>query len=108
MSYDIHDLRSDLAATIKALREGDEKMTIEKAQAINSLGQTIINSAKVEVDALRAVGTRVMQPTGFVPLAAKEDTLDKQERGSQTLLDAPPKPKPHVRNPMGTGPQGRI
>ncbi len=107
MTYNINDLRTDMAATIKALREGDEKMTVEKAKAIAELGQTVINSAKVEHDMLRAVGTRMMAPTGFVPLVAKQDTLDEQDRGSRPAIEGP-KPKHHVREPMGAAPRGTL
>lgn len=107
MTYNINDLRADMAATIKALREGDEKMTVDKAKAIAELGQTVINSAKVEHDMIRAVGNRVMAPTGFVPLAAKEDTLDQQDRGGRPALDGP-KPKHHVREPLGSAPRGTL
>jgi len=38
--------------TIQALKEG--KITIEQAKAMSEIGQVIINSAKVEVDYIRA------------------------------------------------------
>lgn len=44
-------LRFELFATLRALREG--KLDVERAKAISEVAQTIINSAKVEVDYLR-------------------------------------------------------
>lgn len=44
-------LRVELFATLRALREG--KIDVERAKAISEVAQTIINSAKVEVDYLR-------------------------------------------------------
>ena len=107
MSYDVNSLRQDLAETIRALRSGDASMTVEKAKAISELGQTIINSAKVEVDMLRAVGTRVMTPTGFVPLAGQGDTLDKQDGEKRQQLEGP-KPRPHIREAVGASPRGSL
>jgi len=107
MSYDVNDLREDLKLTIQALRSGDPSMTVEKAKAISELGQTIINSAKVEVDMLRAVGTRVMTPTGFVPLASQGDTLDKQDGAQRQQLEGP-KPRPHIREAVGASPRGSL
>jgi len=105
MPYTINDLRGDLAETIKALRNGDEKMTVEKAKTISDLAQTMINSAKVEVDMLRTVGRGRMTPTGFVPIE-HQDTLDAQETQREQLTG--PKPKPHIRSAIGSSPRGII
>ena len=78
-NYTINDLRGDLAETLRKLRDGDPNMTIEKAKAISELGQTMINSAKVEVEFIKTVGRGRTSPTGFVPIT-HEDTLDRQER----------------------------
>lgn len=113
MTYNITDLRADLAGTIKALREGDEKMTVDKAKAVSELAGRMIDSAKVEVDMLRTIGRGRMKPTGFVPLE-HQDTLDEQE-GGRASLPAPPAPqlegpkrKHHVYNPVGTAPRGSL
>jgi hypothetical protein len=53
MSQNVDDLRAHLFATIEGLRAGT--MTIETARAISDVSQTIINSAKVEVEAARLV-----------------------------------------------------
>jgi len=109
-TYTVNNLRGDLAATIKALRDGDKDMTVEKAKAISDLGQTIINSAKVEVDMLRAFGQRGVVHTGFVPLPKPADTLEQQDGAGapKAQLESPRGAKPHVRDPMGTGPRGSI
>lgn len=110
--YTINDMRGDLAATIKALREGDPKMDVAKAKAIGDLAQTMINSAKVEVDMLRTVGRGRMKPTGFVALGNEGDTLDGQEvaGGGAPALPSPTagegRRKPHIRDPMGSTPNG--
>jgi len=48
----IGDLREAMFDTLQALKDG--KVTIEQAKAISDIGQVIINSAKVEVDYIRA------------------------------------------------------
>lgn len=58
----INDLRETLLDTIAALR--DKKIDVETAKAIGDLSQVVVNSAKVEVDAIRAGGGR----STFIPL----------------------------------------
>jgi hypothetical protein len=60
MSNDINTLREALFATLAGLREGTT--SIEQAKAISELSQTIINSAKVEVDYLRVRGGEESSP----------------------------------------------
>lgn len=50
------DLRDHLFETIEMLKERDNPMCVEVAKAICDTAQTIINSAKVEVDLVKAVG----------------------------------------------------
>ncbi|CAB3960117.1 hypothetical protein LMG7053_06167 [Achromobacter ruhlandii] len=52
MSKNISDLRDAMFETIQALKDG--KITVEQAKAMSDIGQVIINSAKVEVDYIRA------------------------------------------------------
>lgn len=54
MSKTVDDLRDHLFATLDGLRAGT--MDVERAKAISEVAQTIINSAKVEVEAARLVG----------------------------------------------------
>jgi hypothetical protein len=69
----IDGLRTELFATLRGLRTGEVK--IEQAKAVSDLAQTIINSAKVEVDAIRATGgkgsSRFLPNT---PLQLEHDT----------------------------------
>lgn len=61
---DITTVRAALFDTLRALGNKDDPMDIERAKAINEVAQTIINSAKVEVDALRVIGGT---GSGFIP-----------------------------------------
>lgn len=50
----IADLRSHLFGALRGL--SDKSMDIDRAKAIADVGQTIINSAKVEVDYMKVSG----------------------------------------------------
>ena len=66
MKNKVEDLRNHLFATIEALRDKDEPMEIERARAIADVAQTIINSAKVEVEMAKTLGRG--PAGGFIPL----------------------------------------
>lgn len=70
MSKTIADLRTHLFDAIEGLK--NNTLDLDKARAIADLGQTVINSAKVEVDFIKATGNT--QGSGFLALPAAEDT----------------------------------
>lgn len=78
MKNKIEDLRNHLFDTLEALQDPDKPMDIERAKAIADVAQVVINSAKVEVDYLRAVsggegsGFIPEQPRGPAPLEHKK------------------------------------
>lgn len=94
-NYTINDLRGDLAATIRALRDKENPMAIDRAKAIADVAQTIINSAKVEVDMINAVGTRVMSPSRFLA-APRPDTLERQKAQETPAPDKGPRAPPRA------------
>jgi hypothetical protein len=53
---DINALRTALFDTLRGLQSKEDPLDIERAKAINDTAQTIINSAKVEVDFCRTTG----------------------------------------------------
>jgi hypothetical protein len=65
----IEDLRNHLFETLEMLKDGE--MEVEKAQVICQVADVIVNSAKVEVQFLRAMGTN--KSTGFMQLENKQD-----------------------------------
>lgn len=65
MKNKIEDLRNHLFATLEALQDEEKPMEIERAKAVADVAQVIVNSAKIEVDYLRATGRE--QGTGFIP-----------------------------------------
>jgi hypothetical protein len=70
----IEDLRKHLFATLEDLRSKDKPLELDRAKAISEIAQTIINSAKVEVDHLRVTGATAA--TDFIP----EQKAPQQQR----------------------------
>jgi len=65
----ISDLRNHLFSALEALADPDKPMDIERARAIADVAQTVINSAKVEVDFIKAMseaGGKNIQPSEFL------------------------------------------
>ena len=58
----LDEVRDILMDTMRGLKNGS--IDIDKASGIQALGQTLINSAKVEVDFLKATGSQ--NETGFI------------------------------------------
>lgn len=50
----ISDLRDHLFETLEALKDTDNPLALDRAKAICEVSQVIINSAKVEVDLVKA------------------------------------------------------
>jgi hypothetical protein len=63
----LEDLRVHLFETIDALR--NKGMPIDRAKAISEVAQTVINSAKVEVDFIKATG----QDDAKLPVLGHQD-----------------------------------
>lgn len=58
------DLRNHLFETLEALKDKDEPMDIDRAKTVSQVAQTLIDSAKVEVDYIRVSGDT--RTTGFI------------------------------------------
>lgn len=65
---DITALRGELFASIKRLAGTTDPKELERAKAIADTAQAIVNTAKVEVDFIRATGNP--GGSGFIPLAS--------------------------------------
>lgn len=70
MKNKIEDLRNHLFATLEALRDEDAPMDIERAKAVASVAQVIIDSAKAENEFLKI--TDATTGSGFIPQAQIE------------------------------------
>lgn len=69
------DLRNHLFAALEGLSDTEKPMELDRAKAISEVAQTIINSAKVEVDFCKVTG---------------------QTTSSDFIESAPVKPKPRL------------
>lgn len=65
MSNTIEALREELFGTLRALRDKDNPMDIERAKAVVGVADAIIDTAKVEVDYMKVTGA---DGTGFIPV----------------------------------------
>lgn len=82
MKNRMSDLRNHLFETLEALKDDEKPMDLQRAKTISEVAQTIINSAKVEVDFAKAVGVDAgTEFFGIAPdpprLAAPEDNLGR-------------------------------
>lgn len=69
----VDDLREQLFATLAALRDPTQPLEVARAKAISEVAQTIINTAKLEIDHMRATGADAAA-SGFLP-AVPSDKL---------------------------------
>lgn len=65
MKNKIEDLRNHLFAALEALQDEDNPMDLKRAKTISDVAQTVINSAKVEVEYLATTGA--IEGSGFIP-----------------------------------------
>lgn len=84
----INDLRKHLFDTLLALKDKDNPMDIDRARAISETAQTIINSAKVEVDAMRVAGGHGSGFFSELP-APLESSLSETSGGTKTVTRMP-------------------
>ena len=59
MKNKIGDMRNLMFETIEGLLDKDEPLEIKRAEAVAKVGTVIVNSAKVEVDFMKALGLDV-------------------------------------------------
>lgn len=78
----ITELRTHLFDTLQQLKDKDKPMDIERAKTIADVAQTIINSAKVEVEHMRIAGGK---GSGFIPELASPGA----PAGTKVITDQP-------------------
>jgi len=64
MKNQMVDLRNHLFATLEGLMDKEDPMELERAKAVTDVAQTLINSAKVEVDLVKVIGPEA--DSGFI------------------------------------------
>ena len=73
MKNKIEDLRNHLFATLEGLLDEDSPMEIERAKAVADVAQVLVNSAKIEVDYIKATGGTT--GSGFIPTVGEQKLL---------------------------------
>jgi len=89
MSNDIRALHGHLFETLAALRDKNNPMEIERAKAITDVAQTIINTAKVEVDFMRVNGnvdTQFFHKPEAPQLSPAKKTPEREELPPDSTL----------------------
>lgn len=91
----IDDLRNHLFETIEALKDKEAPMDLDRARAIAGVAQTIINSAKVEVEFAKAIHAAPESPFFNQPdesrlLDEPEEPVLSRQAGLSKRLTMPP------------------
>ncbi len=88
MKNRMSDLRNHLFETLENLKDPDKPMDLQRAKAISEVAQTIINSAKVEVEFAKAIGaTAGSEFFGAAPDDGRRPRLAGEKRLSR-IMDA--------------------
>ncbi len=85
MKNKIEDLRDHLFAELEDLRDPEKKFDRERTRAVVEVAQTIINSAKAEVDFINAVGAS--KGSGFIPESPRSPPALTAATGGKPALD---------------------
>ena len=80
MPNTLEDLRAHLFETLAALRAKDNPMEIDRARAISDVAKTVIDSARVEVDYVKATG----QDNLALPVFGPQKALPPAQPGVHT------------------------
>lgn len=90
MANDITELRETLFDTLRQLKDKDNPMPIDRAKAIGEIAQVVINTAKVEVEAMRLTKSRGTGFLGELPAPTEGDTgTEATATGTKTVTRIP-------------------
>lgn len=98
----ISDLRGVLFDTIKGIK--GKTISLDHAKVISDLSQVIINSAKVEVDFVRAMGGKA-QGSGFMDKPAPLPLADSTQADAKPAVSDP---QPAVSEPKPAALSGQL
>lgn len=85
---DITELRGHLFDVLRGLKDKSNPMEIERAHAVADVAQTVINSAKVEVDFIKATGNP--GNSNFIPLAPARTPVIPAKPAAQAPAEVEP------------------
>lgn len=76
MKNKIEDLRDHLFEMLENLKDKDAKIDIDRYRLGNSIAHSLINSAKVEVEYIKATGA--VNGTGFIPNGPRKPAIESK------------------------------
>ena len=82
----LSDLRNHLFETIEALKDEEKPMDLDRARAIGDVAQVIINSAKTEVELVKAVSGSRPGSLEFFGMPEESRELPRTLKGAGTEL----------------------
>lgn len=85
----IADLRRHLFDALRGLTDKAKPMEVERARAVSDLAQTIINTAKVELDALRLAGKSESRFLSESPSEIGVEGVEQTTTGTKTVTVLP-------------------
>jgi hypothetical protein len=84
MKNRMSDLRNHLFETLEMLKDKDAPMDLDRAKAVSEVAQVLINSAKVEVELVKALGAEAGGE--FFGTPAKEESERKLSNSAPRLI----------------------
>lgn len=72
MKNRMSDLRNHLFETLEALKDKDAPLDLARAQAVSEVAQTIINSAKVEIEFMKVIDSSAPRSDFFGALPERQ------------------------------------
>lgn len=91
MSNNISALRTTLFDTLQAVKS--DEMDIDRARAVSDIAQTIINTAKAEIDYAKATGAAVhsslIETSPDLPRLAGKPVVEATSHGTRTVTTLP-------------------
>lgn len=84
----VESLRDHLFATLASLQDKKNPMDVNRARAVGDVAQVIINSAKAEIDLIKAVGgtgSQFFGATGDFPAQTGRVTTQETQRGTKRV-----------------------
>jgi len=85
----IEELRTHLFDTLRAIKDKDHPMDIERAKAVCEVGQAIINTAKVEIDFARVTGANTGSKFLGTDAESQKPSGSRTPTGTKTVEQVP-------------------
>lgn len=87
MKNKIEDLRNHLFATIEGLLDTEKPLDLDRAKAVADVGRVLVDSAKAEVEFIKATGRT--SGSGFMPEGEAPKLTGPQPSSTHTRIGTP-------------------